>query len=177
VDEESVDVLRHFTEQKMRLMPYLQMAAEEAYSQGIPLMRPMFLEFPEDPGCAPLDRQYMLGPDLLVAPVMNPGGEVSFYLPEGVWTHLQTGETLSGPRWHHKKYTVMEAAVWVREAAIIPIGTVSNRPDYQWAEDMEFHAFEAPDGLERRVSIPSPDGGSKDFQVRVQDGKVTATAR
>ncbi|MFW0774094.1 alpha-xylosidase [Paenarthrobacter nitroguajacolicus] len=176
VDEESVDVLRHFTEQKMRLMPYLQMAAEEAYSQGIPLMRPMFLEFPEDPGCAPLDRQYMLGPDLLVAPVMNPGGEVSFYLPEGVWTHLQTGETLSGPRWHHKEYTVMEAAVWVREGAIIPIGTVSNRPDYQWAEDMEFHAFEAPDGLERRVSVPSPDGGSKDFHVRVHGGKVTATA-
>jgi len=175
VDEESVEVLRHFTEQKMRLMPYLQMAAEEAYSQGIPLMRPMFLEFPEDPGCAPLDRQYMLGPDLLVAPVMNPGGEVSFYLPEGTWTHLQTGETLNGPRWHHKAYTVMDAAVWVREAAVIPIGTVSNRPDYDWGEDMEFHAFAAPDGLERRVRVPSPDGSSRVFTVRVQDGKVTAT--
>ncbi|UKA49724.1 alpha-xylosidase [Arthrobacter sp. FW305-123] len=176
VDEESVDVLRHFTEQKMRLMPYLQMAAEEAYSQGIPLMRPMFMEFPEDPGCAPLDRQYMLGPDLLVAPVMTPGGEVSFYLPEGTWTHFQTGETLSGPRWHHKEYTVMEAAVWVREAAVIPVGTVSNRPDYQWTEDVEFHAFAAPDGLRRTLRVPAPDGGSKTFEVVVQGGKVTATA-
>ena len=58
VDEESVDVLRHFTELKMRLMPYLAGAAEEAYSAGTPVMRPMFLEFPDDPGCAHLDRQY-----------------------------------------------------------------------------------------------------------------------
>lgn len=173
VDEESVDVLRHFTEQKMRLMPYLQMAAEEAYAEGIPLMRPLFMEFPEDPGCAHLDRQYMLGPDLLVAPVMDPSGTVSFYLPEGTWTHLETGEQLAGPRWHRKEYSVMEAATWVREGAVLPIGTVSDRPDYDWAQDMRFQAFAAQDGT-RRVAVPSPGGSTTVFEVTVADGGVSA---
>jgi alpha-D-xyloside xylohydrolase len=173
VDEESVDVLRHFTEQKMRLMPYLQMAAEQAYTHGIPLMRPLFMEFPEDPGCAHLDRQYMLGPDILVAPVMDPSGSVSFYLPEGTWTHLETGEQLAGPRWHRKEYSVMQAATWVREGAVLPIGTVSDRPDYDWARNMQFQAFAAADGT-RRIGVPSPDGSTTAFEVTVSGGDVSA---
>ena len=157
----------------MRLMPYLQTAAEEAYTQGIPLMRPMLLEFPDDPGCAHLDRQYMLGPDLLVAPVMDPSGTVSFYLPEGTWTHLETGEQLAGPRWHRKEYTVLQAATWVREGAVLPLGTVSDRPDYDWATDMAFKAFNAADGS-RRIAVPSPDGTSTQFEVTVSGGAVTA---
>ncbi|WJH24185.1 alpha-xylosidase [Pseudarthrobacter defluvii] len=175
VDEESVDVLRQFTEQKMRLMPYLAKSAEESYTEGIPLMRPLFMEFPEDPGCAHLDRQYMLGPDLLVAPVMDPSGTVSFYLPEGTWTHLRSGEQLAGPRWHRKAYSVMEAATWVREGAVLPLGTVTDRPDYDWAGNVEFKAFAAPDGA-RRITVPSPDGSWTEFEVTVRDGAVRAAS-
>ena len=175
VDEESVDVLRQFTEQKMRLMPYLAKSAEESYAEGIPLMRPLFMEFPEDPACAHLDRQYMLGPDLLVAPVMDPSGTVSFYLPEGTWTHLQSGEQLAGPRWHRKAYSVMEAATWVREGAVLPLGTVTDRPDYDWAENVEFKAFAAPEGA-RRIAVPSPDGSWTEFEVTVHDGAVRAAS-
>src|SRR3954449_860160 len=78
-DEESVDVLRLFTRQKLRLMPYLYEAARTAHTEGVPMMRAMVLEFPDDPGCAHLERQYMLGSDLLVAPVFNDEGEVSYY--------------------------------------------------------------------------------------------------
>ncbi len=58
----------------MRLMPYLAIAAEKAHRDGVPMMRPMVLEFPDDPTAACLDRQYMLGPDLLVVPVMSTDG-------------------------------------------------------------------------------------------------------
>ncbi|WP_309124530.1 alpha-xylosidase [Arthrobacter sp.] len=173
VDEESVDVLRHFTELKMRLMPYLAGAAEEAYSSGTPLMRPMFLEFPDDPGCAHLDRQYMLGSSLLVAPVLEAGGKHSFYVPEGAWTHLESGETFEGPRWHSRSFLVMEAPVFVRPGTVLPVGTVSNRPDYNWATDVEFRAF-AAEGHRSVLAIPSPDGSLISYDVTVADGKVSA---
>ena len=174
VDEESVDVLRHFTELKMRLMPYLAGAAEEAYSSGTPVMRPMFLEFPDDPGCAHLDRQYMLGSSLLVAPVLEAGGEHSFYLPEGTWTHLESGETLEGPRWHARSFSVMEAPVFVRPGTVLPLGTVSNRPDYDWAADVEFSAFAVGEGHRSIVQVPSPDGSSTAYEVTVAQGEVSA---
>jgi alpha-D-xyloside xylohydrolase len=71
VDDESVEVLRRFTRLKHRLMPYLYGAAVTAHREGTPMLRAMMLEFPGDPACAHLDRQYMLGPDLLVAPVLE----------------------------------------------------------------------------------------------------------
>lgn len=70
-DEEAVDVLRLFTRLKLGLMPYLYEVARAAHAEGVPMMRAMVLEFPDDPGCAHLERQYMLGPDLLVAPVFS----------------------------------------------------------------------------------------------------------
>ena len=76
-DEESVDVLRFFTKLKCRLMPYVFAAACEASQRGIPVMRAMILEFPDDPGCDHLDRQYMLGESLLL-PLCSIPREVAY---------------------------------------------------------------------------------------------------
>ncbi|MFJ7749139.1 alpha-xylosidase [Arthrobacter sp. NPDC097144] len=176
VDDESSDVLRHFTRLKMRLMPYLLKTAEQAHSEGTPMMRPMFLEFPQDPGCAQLDRQYMLGPDLLVAPVFTPGGSVSFYLPEGTWTHLESGEQLQGGRWHTRTYSVLEAALFVRPGTVLPMGTVEDRPEYDWAREVEFRAFQAADGKHPDVVLPGSSGNSVRFAVTVSGGAVSAEA-
>jgi alpha-D-xyloside xylohydrolase len=157
-------------------MPYLLSAAEDAHQTGSPLMRPMFLEFPDDPACAHLDRQYMLGSELLVAPVMGSGGSVDFYLPEGTWTHLESGEELSGPRWHSKAFSVVEAALYVRPGAILPIGTVSDRPEYDWANELEFKAFAAVEGHRRTVTVPQADGGFARFEVAVEGGRPVAVA-
>ncbi|WP_391595509.1 TIM-barrel domain-containing protein [Yersinia aldovae] len=70
-DDEACDVVRQFTELKCRLMPYLYSASVQASDQGTSVMRAMMLEFPDDPACDYLDRQYMLGDDLLVAPVFK----------------------------------------------------------------------------------------------------------
>jgi alpha-D-xyloside xylohydrolase len=99
VDEEAVEVCRFFTKLKASILPYLLDGAKEAHERGVPLMRAMFLEFPNDPACAYLDRQYMLGPSILVAPVFSPDGEVTYYLPAGTWTSLISGEQREGGRW------------------------------------------------------------------------------
>src|SRR5579871_1624679 len=98
-DEEAVEVLRAFTKLKCRLMPTLFAAAVEAAQKGIPAMRAMVLEFPHDPACDTLERQYLLGGSLLVAPVFSADGVVDYYLPAGRWTDFFTGEAFEGGRW------------------------------------------------------------------------------
>jgi alpha-D-xyloside xylohydrolase len=80
-------------------MPYLWQVALEAHREGVPVMRAMLLEFPGDPACETLDRQYLLGGSLLVAPVFSEDGIVDYYLPAGRWTNLLTGKVQEGPGW------------------------------------------------------------------------------
>lgn len=99
--DEAVDVLRHFTKIKEELRPYLEEQARYCHETGIPVMRAMVLEFPDDPGCWYLDRQYMLGDKYVVAPVMNPDSRAEYYLPAGRWKNYFTGEVreLECGRW------------------------------------------------------------------------------
>ena len=117
IDDESVEVAKTFVALKKRIQPYISRCAEEAHSKGVPVMRAMMLEFPGDPACAQLDRQYMLGPDLLVAPVMTEDNTVEYYLPAGKWTHLIDGRTIEGGRWISETYGFLSLPVWVREGA------------------------------------------------------------
>ena len=112
-DEEAVDVLRFFTQLKCRLMPYLFGVACEAHEAGVPVMRAMMLEFPGDPGCDTLDRQYMLGDSLLVAPVFTPDGAVDYYLPKGRWTNFLTGQMVEGGRWVHETHGYLSLPLMV----------------------------------------------------------------
>ena len=111
--DEAVDVLRFFNRLKMHLMPYLLDVAKEAYRQGLPMMRAMVLEFPDDPTCQYLDMQYMLGSALLVAPVFSETGEVAYYLPEGEWRNLLTGEFAQGGKWRKETHSYMSLPLWV----------------------------------------------------------------
>ncbi len=112
-DDEAVDVLRFFNRLKTHLMPYLLDAAREAHEHGWPMLRAMVLEFPNDPACRYLDTQYMLGSALLVAPIFNPDGKVSYYLPAGEWRHLLTGEVTQGPGWRKETHGYLRLPLWV----------------------------------------------------------------
>jgi alpha-D-xyloside xylohydrolase len=112
-DDESIDVLRYFNRLKLHLMPYLYDAAREAHEHGWPVMRSMVLEFPDDPTCRYLDTQFMLGAALLVAPVFAECGQVTYYLPEGPWRHLLSGESVEGPVWRTEKYGYLSLPLWV----------------------------------------------------------------
>ncbi|WP_420116893.1 alpha-xylosidase [Micromonospora sp.] len=174
-DEQAVEVLRHFTRLKLGLMPYLAATAEQAHRDGIPMMRPMIVEFPDDPAVAHLDRQYMLGPDVLVAPVLSADGQVTFYVPAGTWTHLVTGAQLTGPAWVTEKHGYDSLPVLARPGAVIGFGARCDRPDYAWADGVELRLYAPAEGQRQRVRIPSPDGGpGAQFEVGFRGGVATA---
>lgn len=162
-DEESVETARFFTKLKCSLMPYLYDTAAQAHEQGLPVMRAMVLEFPDDPACLYLDRQYMLGGCLLVAPVFSEQGEVEYYLPRGRWTRLLTGETEEGGRWIREAHGFLSLPLWVRPNSFVAVGAVDIRPDYTYAEDADLRLYALEDGQRAQV------------QVRDTKGNVTLT--
>ncbi|WP_225844412.1 alpha-xylosidase [Streptomyces sp. HPF1205] len=176
-DEESVEVLRRFTALKLRLMPYLYEAARQAADEGVPMMRAMALEFPGDPACSHLERQYMLGDSLLVAPVFSDEGQVRYYVPAGRWTHLLTGETVEGPAWHEETHGFHSLPLLVRPGTVLPMGTAPTRPDYAYASGVTLRVYEPADGATVECRVPSPDGTTAaTFTVTRSGSEVTVTS-
>jgi alpha-D-xyloside xylohydrolase len=101
----------------------------------------MVLEFVEDPTCHHLDRQYMLGDSLLVAPIFNDASEANFYLPKGKWTNFFTGESVEGGGWIKQSHTYLSVPLYVRPNSIIAVGNVNNLPDYDYADGVELQVF------------------------------------
>jgi alpha-D-xyloside xylohydrolase len=157
-DEESVRVARLFTKLKCRLMPYLFDAAAEAHEEGIPVMRAMVLEFPEDPGAGYLDRQYMLGGSLLVAPVFEQSGLVSYYVPEGRWTDLLTGEPVEGGGWRKESYDYTSLPLLVRPNSILAVGACDTKPDYDYADGVELRWYEPQEGAAASAKVRDTKG-------------------
>ena len=116
-DEEAVDVLRHYVKLKEKLMPYINEARKEACKLGLPVMRPMVLEFQNDLVCAFLDKQYMIGDKVLVAPVFAKDGWVDFYLPEGIWVSPggHDRRVISSGTYFREKRGYLEMPVYIRE--------------------------------------------------------------
>jgi alpha-D-xyloside xylohydrolase len=172
-DEEACDVLRKFTKLKCTLMPYLFAKAVEACETGCPMLRAMMLEFPEDPASDTLDRQYMLGDSLLVAPVMTSDGSVSYYLPKGTWTHLLTGETQEGGAWFKDQYDFLGLPLFVRPGTILPIGSCDDRPDYDFSDDVLFRLYALAEGAKATCNIPALDGSIvRSLTATRKDGKL-----
>src|SRR5690606_37728310 len=162
--QSAVDVTRRFARLKAELMPYLYEAGRVAHETGLPVMRPMQLAFPGDPACDHLDRQYLLGPDLLVAPVLSAEGDVEYYLPAGRWTNLLTGEVADGGAWRRERHDFSSVPLWVREGAVLvttPGATETERDYtagalvtvYPGGEDGEVRATNPLDGTEVRFAV------------------------
>jgi len=176
-DDEAVDVLRFFTKLKCRLMPYLFAAVREAHETGVPMMRALLLEFPGDPACDFLDRQYMLGPSLLVAPVFS-NDRVSYYVPEGRWTDFLTGRVLTGPRWVSETHGFLSLPLLVRPGAVIAVGDTDDRPDYDYAAGVTFQLYELADGADSAALVPTTAGGEAlALQIRRSGRRLTADVR
>ena len=124
--DEAVEVTREFTELKGRLTPYLIAQSKITHETGVPMMRAMVLEFPDDPSCEDIDTQYMLGGDLLVAPVFSEDGTARFYVPDAggdqtgkPWTNLLTGKEYEPNRWYTETYDYHTLPVLVRPGATV----------------------------------------------------------
>ncbi|MGN6445101.1 alpha-xylosidase [Amnibacterium sp.] len=151
--DSAVAVTRRFAELKNRLSPYVVAAGREAAATGMPVLRPMVLGFPDDPTARTLDRQYLFGPDLLVAPVFREDGDVEFYLPAGGWTGLLTGERVVGPTWRRERHGFDSLPLYVRDGAVLPFAERADRPDTDHLDGLLLRVFPgAPARHEVRVA-------------------------
>lgn len=203
-DQTAVSVLREFTKLKISLMPYLYQVGLGAHEDGLPVMRSMFMEFPDDRTAQDCDRQYMLGPSLLVAPVFSYSGDVDYYLPKGVWTNWFTGrqeDCRQAGRWISEQDGFDTIPLWVRDGTVLVTREGQASTEYAYGTDATVSVFLAQDGkaqarvrdeagddvvfsAERngnQVTIASSDG--RDFTgclgrgegVRSQNGRVVLT--
>ena len=172
-DEESCDVVRKFTRLKCRLMPYLYGAAVEAHEHGTPMMRPMMLEFPDDPACDTLDRQYMMGESLLVAPVFHADSHVDYYLPDGLWISLLDGRKVQGGHWQKETHDFLSLPLMVRPGTVLPMGKHDDLPDYDYTDGLELHVYQLAEGQTVTVKIPDLKGQlAATYTVTMKDGKA-----
>ncbi|HWP39957.1 MAG TPA: alpha-xylosidase, partial [Tepidisphaeraceae bacterium] len=156
-DEQSVDVMRHFVRLKNRLFPYLFAAACDAHEHGWPVMRAMVLEFADDPACLYLDRQYMLGSSLLVAPVFREDNIAEYYLPPGRWVSLTGHQVLVGGRWYREKVDFMHLPLFVRENSIVAMCDHEDALRWTLADELTLQLVHIADGADLSVRLVADD--------------------
>ncbi len=139
--------------------------------KGHPVQRAMFLEFIDDRTTHYLDRQYMLGRSLLVAPVFVSASEPSeYYLPAGLWTSLfDPTRVVAGPVWVKEKVALDDIPVWVRPGSVLLLGPAGvARPDYDLHRGVEVQIYELGAGESAEVDVPSGRGSELAGAVRVR---------
>lgn len=174
-DEESCDVTRHFVRLKGRLMPYLWAEAVKTHLTGVPVMRAMAVDFADDRGAITVDTQYMLGENLLVAPVFSSSGECSFYLPDvGTWTDIQTGEELPGGKWYTRSYDYFGLPLYARPGSVIVYGDFRDSAEYDYTEDMHIVVYGLDDGCTASAEVYGPDGVTAAYITACRIGDTIA---
>ncbi|QFT87727.1 Alpha-xylosidase [Bacillus sp. THAF10] len=119
-DERAISGYRFYANIRMNLLPYIVEQARMSSEQGIPLMRAMLLEYPHDPNITKLYDQYFFGDNLLVAPVIEEGGnERSVYLPHGKWVGLFDKKVYEGAQTIHQKAALLEIPVYQRNNSCV----------------------------------------------------------
>ncbi len=145
-DEESCDVLRFFAKLKGKLMPYIWAQAIKTHTVGVPVMRAMVIDFADDPSCLTLDRQYMFGDNILVAPILNEDGIAQYYVPEGKWTDIITGKVFEGGKWYTHKCSYFEIPALAKPNSIIAYGDFGSDVEYDYLNNAVFTIYELEDG-------------------------------
>jgi alpha-D-xyloside xylohydrolase len=100
----------------------------------------------------------MLGDSLLVAPVFNRQGIVDYYVPHGKWTNLLRGTVIEGPRWVRETHDAVSLPLLVRPNSVIPTGSHSSRPDYDYSDEVTLQVYQLEEGKQVSVEIPGLDG-------------------
>jgi alpha-glucosidase len=154
------EICRRYLRLRYRLLPYIYNALHAACTTGIPILRPLLMEFPDDANLYNLSDQYLFGPEMLVAPILDEGAtERNVYLPDGLWIDFWTDDLLRGPCTITVQAPLDKIPLFVRQGAIIPMG-----PDLQ-------HSSEHP--LDPLTLAIYP-GDDRSLTLYEDDGETTA---
>jgi alpha-D-xyloside xylohydrolase len=142
-------VARQYLELRYRLLPYLYSVAHEVHAKGVPIMRPLVFDFPQDPQALDQAHSYLFGRALHVAPVVAP--EVSswpVYLPQsaGGWVDFWTGERRAGGRTHEVASPLERLPLHLRAGSILPLGPVLQSTAEATGEVIDLHVVPGRDG-------------------------------
>ncbi|KAK7204564.1 glycosyl hydrolases family 31-domain-containing protein [Myxozyma melibiosi] len=155
---ESDVVLKRFVEFKHTLMPYIILQALQAHRSGISMMRNTFMEFPDDPVVWSLDTQYFFGSEILVAPVFNHKGTVTYYVPRtetntGKWYGLLDGGKLrEGGRYHTEKHDFLSLPALLRPGGVLAFGKSDEQVEYDWASGITL-LINASEPVKKQIPI------------------------
>ncbi|HVS76069.1 MAG TPA: TIM-barrel domain-containing protein [Steroidobacteraceae bacterium] len=158
---EGVALMRKYFTLRMRLLPYLYTYAWQAHERSMPLMRPLYLEWPDLDQAYRHFHEYCFGREMLVAPVLQAGGERTVYLPPGSWMDFFTGEHHQGNTTFTAHYAVDATPVFVREGAIIPEQTVALGHGSTAAAGLTVNVYGNGNG---RFDLYEDDGVSLDYE-------------
>jgi alpha-glucosidase/alpha-D-xyloside xylohydrolase len=154
-------VAKRYAELRYQLLPYNYTLAREARDTGMPLMRAMWLHYPQDERARGLGNQYLWGRDLLIAPVFERGATVrDVYLPEGSWVDWWTGERISGGRTIAREVDLATMPIYVRAGAIIPFDPVRQYTAEAVAAPTTLRVYTGADG---EFLLYDDDGVSLDY--------------
>ncbi len=163
-------ICRQFAELRYRLMPYTYTLAWQARQTGMPLMRAMWLHYPDDQNARGLGSQYMWGPDMLIAPVFTQGAAMrEVYLPEGRWYDWWTNEKQSGGQTVTRPVNISKIPIYVRAGAIIPFDPVRQYTAQPVDEPTTIKVYCGQDG---QFTMYEDDGISLDYLK----GRATLTS-
>ena len=165
------DAFRRATELRYRLMPYIYAQAKDSSERGLPMLRALLVEYPGDPGSWLVEDQYLLGSDILVAPLMEQGTiEREVYIPPGEWTDYQSGQLYSAG-WHTIEAGEIPVVMLIRSGAAIPhIPLAQSTSEMDWSE-IELVVFGAQVREARAlVSLPT-DNVLHDVVLRRDNGR------
>lgn len=154
-------IRRRFIETRYRLLPYIYTSMDETSRTGLPLMRPMFIQFPDDPALAIEDKEFMFGPDLLIAPKIDETvGPYEIKLPAGVWFDYWTGTRVQAQTLQVNP-AIDELPVYVRGGAILPQQPMVQDADQIPEGPLDLSVYPASDC---RGSIYADDGSTLDYR-------------
>jgi len=142
ISESFTEAFRACAEMKYKLMPYVYAQAKDCSERGLPMVRALLVEFPEDPGAWLVEDEYMFGSQMLVAPLLESGNERMVYLPKGKWIDYQSGQVYEGG------YQTIEAGkipaiILVRDGSLIPHVPLAQRTDQIDWNAIELKAYKA----------------------------------
>jgi len=154
---------RHLADLRYRLMPYLYGLAWEASQTGVPMVRPMMLEFPAEASLREVDDQYMLGGVLLAAPVLEPGARSRrVFFPPGEWHDFWSGATHRGPGDILCQAPLDRLPLFVRGGAVLPMGpALASIPDGHVFDELSLHAWPPFAG---ETSVYDDDGRTRAYE-------------
>lgn len=142
ISKDFTDAFRACAEMKYKLMPYVYAQAKDCSNRGLPMVRALFIEFPDDPGAWNVEDEYMFGSQILVAPLLESGTERTCYLPKGKWIDYQTGKVYDGG-YQTIKAGKIPCVILVRDGSLIPhVPVAQSTAEIKW-DKMELKAYKA----------------------------------